>query len=91
VLRLAGWVAMTAVLVDVLLLAGAVQLWWWSAACLSVGAVVVVTGLAVGRGWRSIWWARATDVVESLCLVLAVAAVPVATGLFTFVRELTSR
>jgi hypothetical protein len=91
VLRVAGWVAMTAVLVDVLLLAGTVQLWWWSAGCLSVGVVVVVTGLAVGRGWRSIWWARATDVVESLCLVLAVAAVPVATGLFTFVRELTSR
>ena len=47
-------------------------------------------GLALGQGWRSVWWARLADVVEALAVVLVVAAVPLAAGIFGAVRSLVS-
>jgi hypothetical protein len=52
--------------------------------------VVVAAAIALGRGWRSIWWASTTDVVESLCVVGVVAVTPVALGLVTWARQATS-
>ena len=66
--------------------------WWWllPAVAALLGVLVALTAVAVGRGWRSVWWARLADVAQSLCLVLMVAAVPVATGLFAWVRQFAS-
>ncbi|HET9761098.1 MAG TPA: EsaB/YukD family protein [Nocardioidaceae bacterium] len=59
-----------------------------------VGAVaallVTVTGVSLGRGWRSVWWARVADLVEGLSIVCVVAAVPLASGFFDVVRGFTS-
>ncbi len=52
--------------------------------------VVTVTAVSLGRGWRSVWWARVADLVEGLSVVLVVATVPLASGLFDMVRGFTS-
>lgn len=64
--------------------------WALGAAAALVAVAVVVSAVAIGRGWRSIWWARTADIVEGACVVFVVAALPVASGLFGFVRQLTS-
>lgn len=60
----------------------------------AVGAVaallVTLTGVSVGRGWRSVWWARVADLVEGLSIVAVVAAVPLASGFFDVVRGFTA-
>jgi len=62
--------------------------WTWTAFAVLVllAGVSTAAGVTIGRGWRSIWWARAADVAEGLAIVLVVAAVPLATGLFDAVR-----
>ncbi len=62
--------------------------WPWLAASWVLGGVALLAGLLLGRGWRSVWWARAADVAETLCLVVVIAMLPVATGLFSVVRGL---
>lgn len=52
--------------------------------------LVTLTAVSLGRGWRSVWWARVADVVEGLSIVLVVAAVPLASGFFDVVRGFTS-
>jgi hypothetical protein len=64
--------------------------WWIFVVGAAVGALTVSVGLALGRGWRSVWWARFADVVEALAVVLVVAAVPLASGIFGAVRSLVS-
>ncbi|MEO5708463.1 MAG: EsaB/YukD family protein [Nocardioidaceae bacterium] len=56
----------------------------------AVALLVVVTAVSLGRGWRSVWWARIADLVEGLSIVLVVAAVPLASGFFDFVRGFTA-
>lgn len=59
------------------------------AVCLfAVGVLVAATAAAVGRGWRSLWWSRAGEVLEGLSLAFAIAAVPVATGLVDHLRSI---
>lgn len=70
--------------------AGAHTVWWSFAAMSCLGALVVGVALALGQGWRSVWWARAADVAEALAVVLVVAALPLASGLFGAVRSLVS-
>lgn len=60
--------------------------WPWFAGGAVLGAVAVLAAVLLGRGWRSVWWARAADVSETLSVVLVLATVPVATELFTLVR-----
>lgn len=55
-----------------------------------LGVIAIATGLAIGRGWRSVWWARMGEIAESFAMVLAIAAIPFACGLFTAVRQLAS-
>jgi hypothetical protein len=64
--------------------------WWVFAAAACLGAITVSVAIALGQGWRSVWWARFADVVESLAVVLVVAAVPLASGIFSAVRSLVS-
>lgn len=64
--------------------------WWIFVAGAALGALTVSVAVALGQGWRSVWWARLADVVEALAIVLVVAAVPLASGLFDAVRSLVS-
>ncbi len=64
--------------------------WWIFAGATALGALTVSVGLALGQGWRSVWWARLADVCEALAVVLVVAAVPLAAGIFGAVRSLVS-
>jgi hypothetical protein len=54
------------------------------------GALVVPAALALGRGWRSVYWARLADVVEGLAVGLALPAGLLAAGAFEYVRQLVS-
>ena len=63
--------------------------WPWLAGAWVLGGLALLSAVLLGRGWRSVWWARAADVSETLCVVVVLAALPVATGLFTLVRGLT--
>ncbi|MCL2542107.1 MAG: EsaB/YukD family protein [Nocardioidaceae bacterium] len=56
-------------------------------ALLAVAALLIVLGVALGRGWRSAWWARQAEVAEVLCGSGSVAAVVVASGLFRHLWE----
>lgn len=62
--------------------------WPWLAGAWVLGGLALLAALLLGRGWRSVWWARMADVAETLCVVVVLAALPVATGLFTVVRGL---
>jgi hypothetical protein len=64
--------------------------WVTFAGAVGLALVVVLAALSLGRGWRSVWWARVADVAEALCVVLVVAAVPLASGLFDVVRGFTA-
>ncbi|MCW2866159.1 MAG: hypothetical protein JWR20_347, partial [Marmoricola sp.] len=54
------------------------------------GAVVVGAAVALGRGWRSVWWARVADVLQGSGFAVGLAALPLASGLFDFVWRFTS-
>jgi hypothetical protein len=51
------------------------------------GILVAVAGLALGRGWRSVWWGRAAEVFDTLSVVVVIGVIPLATGLFETVRQ----
>lgn len=61
-----------------------------AAALAAVATGVVWAALALGRGWRSVWWARMADVGQSLCIATSVALLPLASGLFDLVWRFTS-
>ncbi|MFB9311428.1 hypothetical protein [Nocardioides plantarum] len=88
-LRTAG-LACWAVLLVVLLTAHGTG-WTTVVAWVSIGsgALLVLVAVALGRGWRSAWWARRAEVAESLTGALAIGAVVVAAGLFRLLWELT--
>jgi hypothetical protein len=56
----------------------------------AVAVGVVWAALALGRGWRSVWWARVADILQSLALALALALLPLSSGLFDAVWRFTS-
>lgn len=62
--------------------------WPWLAGAWVLGGLALLSAVLLGRGWRSVWWARMADVAETICVVVVLAALPVATGLFTVVRGL---
>ncbi|SDS98453.1 hypothetical protein SAMN04488570_3210 [Nocardioides scoriae] len=61
-------------------------LWYSFAAAVLVAPLVVVSAVRLGGGWRSVWWARVGEVLETTTGVLVVALVPLACGLFDLVR-----
>lgn len=56
----------------------------------ALALVVLVAAVALGNGWRSVWWARAAEILEELCIALCIGVVPVAAGLFAFMQQLPS-
>lgn len=52
--------------------------------------VVTLAAVQLGRGWRSVWWARVADLVEGLSIVLIVALVPLASGFSEAIRGFVS-
>ena len=56
---------------------------------ISLGALLILVAVALGRGWRSAWWSRKAEVAESLAGAFAVGSVVVAAGLFRVLWELT--
>ena len=63
--------------------------WQPTAAALATiaGVLVAVAGLALGRGWRSVWWGRAAEILDTLSVIVVIGAIPLATGLFETVRQ----
>lgn len=60
---------------------------WYAFAALAVVVPAVVLGaVRLGHGWRSVWWARTGEVLETLAGVFVLALVPLAAGLFDLVR-----
>lgn len=55
-----------------------------------VGALVAFVAMVMGRGWRSVWWARIGEIVDAMSVVAVVACIPLATGFFDAMRQLTS-
>ena len=65
---------------------GPTTAWWVFGATSALALLVTATAVSLGRGWRSVWWARVADIVEGLSIVLVVAVVPLASGFFDVVR-----
>lgn len=59
-------------------------------AAIGVGALLVVIAAALGRGWRSVWWARAGEIVDLLAVLVLCASAVAATGLWDVLRSLGS-
>ena len=89
-LRLAGLWVLAFLGVELVLRSGPESVVWWVVGTTVLGVVVAGSALSLGRGWRSIWWARAADVAQGLALVLVLALVTVAAGLFDAVRGFVS-
>lgn len=80
-----GWLA------GHMLLDGSTQLRTYAViGSLVLAAFVVLAAVATGRGWRSVWWARRAEIVETICGALALAVLVLSTGLFREVWELRS-
>jgi len=56
----------------------------------AAGACTVVAAVAVGRGWRSVRWARLADATEGLAVALALPAAVLASNGVEHVRSLVS-
>lgn len=56
---------------------------------ISLACLVILASVALGRGWRSAWWARRAEVAEAVCGSFAVGSIVVAVGLFRQLWELT--
>jgi len=56
---------------------------------IGLGALLMVAAVALGRGWRSAWWARRAEVAESACGAFAVGSLVLASGLFGALWALT--
>lgn len=89
-LRLSATWALAFLGLDVLREFGPATDWLVFAVAGAVALVVSLTAVSLGRGWRSVWWARVADLVEGISIVLVVAAVPLASGFSEVVRGFTS-
>lgn len=56
---------------------------------IATAGLLILVGVAMGRGWRSAWWSRRAEVGEGICGAFAVSSVVVAAGLFRHLWELT--
>lgn len=89
-LRLAGLGGLGALAVALVAGPGADHVSYAFYAAVLLGAIALVSAVATGRGWRSVWWSRRAEVAESLCGSLAFAAAVVAAGVFRRLWEMTS-
>lgn len=89
-LRLPGAIALVLVAATWLVRVDGASLWWFLGGLAVASLSAVLAAVAVGRGWRSLWWARTTDLLEGAAVALCIAALPVAAGLFELVLQLPS-
>ena len=89
-LRLSATSTLAFLGLDVLHEFGRTTDWVVFAAGAVAALLVTMAGVSIGRGWRSVWWARVADLVEGLSIVCVVAAVPLASGFFDAVRAFTA-
>jgi len=59
-------------------------------AAIVLGLLLVVVARSAGRGWTSVRWSRTAEICETFAGVIVFASLPLATGLFDWVRLLTS-
>lgn len=59
-------------------------------AAVMLGLLCVAAGVATGRGWRSVWWARRAEVAETVTVAFAIASTAAASGLVRFFWEMNS-
>ena len=59
-------------------------------AAIAIGLLLVVVARSTGRGWTSVRWSRTAEICETFAGVIVFASLPLATGLFDWVRLLTS-
>jgi hypothetical protein len=59
-------------------------------AAIVIGLLLVVVARSAGRGWTSVRWSRTAEICETVAGVIVFASLPLATGLFDWVRLLTS-
>lgn len=62
----------------------------FTTAVVALGALLLVVARAAGRGWTSVRWSRTAETAETLAGVLVYGSLPLATGLFDWMRVLTS-
>lgn len=86
-LRLAGLACWVPLAVVMLRLAGPDARTAVAIATIALAALLVVVGVALGRGWRSAWWSRRAEVAEGMSGAFAIGGVVVATGLFRILWE----
>ncbi len=89
-LRAAAGVLLVALAASLVRVGGATGALVLVLAAVVVGVVVVGVAVALGHGWRSVWWARVADVLQGLGFAVTLAALPLASGLFDFVWRFTS-
>lgn len=61
-----------------------------AAAAVLLGLVLALVARSAGRGWTSVWWSRSAEIAEGLAFVVVVGSFPLVTGLFDWMRVLTS-
>ncbi len=86
-LRLAGLACWLPVAVVMLRLAGPDARTAVAASAIGLAALLVLVGVALGRGWRSAWWSRRAEVAEGVSGAFAIGGVVVASGLFRLLWE----
>lgn len=57
-------------------------------AAIVTGGLTAVAATALGRGWQSLWWGRLAEIADLLAVMTVIAALPLASGLFDYVRQL---
>lgn len=74
------------------LVADASHLWRaiLASGAIAAGLLTVVAARALGRGWQSVWWARVGEILDTLAVVGALAALPAAVGLVETLRTIGS-
>ncbi len=87
-LRAAGLACVAALLTNIAAVFGSGTVLAGAGVGLALGALVVLSAVATGRGWRSAWWSRRAEVAEGLTAASALAALVVAAGVFRRLMEL---
>ena len=65
---------------------GTPALWYGFAAAAVVAPAAVLAAVQLGGGWRSVWWGRVGEILETMTGVVVLALVPLASGLFDLIR-----
>ncbi|OJX93842.1 MAG: hypothetical protein BGO96_10160 [Micrococcales bacterium 73-15] len=63
---------------------------WLAGGAATLAVVAIASGVGIGRGWRSVRWSRAADLVESLAVAWAPALGLLAGGVVAWMRLLAS-